>query len=106
MPVVATTRRVFSNDDPLDAVLRPPQNEPPQDRQQRLAREEDAKRVSQAIDASIKAERQARRKKRVVVLLLLGQSESGEARSSPTVHLSITRCMQANRPLLGVSSSP
>ena len=65
------------SDDPLDEVLRPPPNETPDQRQLRLTRESEAKRVSMAIDANIKAERQARRKKRIVRLLLLGQSESG-----------------------------
>jgi guanine nucleotide-binding protein subunit alpha len=63
--------------DPLDELLRPPPDEPPEERAVRLAREEQARQVSAAIDASIKAERIARRKKRIVRLLLLGQSESG-----------------------------
>jgi len=67
-----------SHDDPFDAILRPPQDESPQERETRIAREEEAKRVSQAIDDSIKAERQLRKKRRIVRLLLLGQSESGE----------------------------
>ena len=74
MPV--STSRV---DDPFDDILRPPPGETPQQRELRLAREEEARRISLAIDASIKAERQARRKKRIVRLLLLGQSESGES---------------------------
>lgn len=73
MPVAA--RRV--SDDPLDEVLRPPPDETPEQQALRIAREEQARQVSLAIDASIKAERQARRKKRIVRLLLLGQSESG-----------------------------
>jgi hypothetical protein len=67
-------------DDPLDEVLRPPPNESPEQRDLRLAHEEEAKQISLAIDASIKAERQARKKKRIVRLLLLGQSESGKLR--------------------------
>jgi guanine nucleotide-binding protein subunit alpha len=66
------------SDDPLDKVLRPPPNETPEQFQLRVSRETEAKRVSMAIDANIKAERQAQRKKRIVRLLLLGQSESGE----------------------------
>ena len=66
------------SDDPFDEVLRPPPNETPEQSQLRLSRESEAKRVSMVIDANIKAERQARRKKRIVRLLLLGQSESGE----------------------------
>lgn len=67
-----------SSDDPLDAALRPPPGETPAERELRLAREEEALKISMAIDASIKMERQARKKMRVVRLLLLGQSESGE----------------------------
>ena len=66
-----------TSDDPLDEALRPPPDETPAERDLRLEREAEAKRISLAIDASIKAERQARRKKRIVRLLLLGQSESG-----------------------------
>jgi guanine nucleotide-binding protein subunit alpha len=66
------------SDDPLDQALRPPPDETLEQRELRLAREEEAKRISLAIDASIKAERQARKKKRIVRLLLLGQSESGK----------------------------
>lgn len=65
--------------DPFDEVLRPPTDETPEQRAVRLAREEQARKVSAAIDASIKAERNARRKKRIVRLLLLGQSESGKS---------------------------
>ncbi|TEB19206.1 G-alpha-domain-containing protein [Coprinellus micaceus] len=76
MPVPAGTRL---SDDPLDEVLRPPPDETDEQRQIRLEKEAEAKRISQAIDASLKAERQARRKKRIVRLLLLGQSESGKS---------------------------
>jgi hypothetical protein len=65
--------------DPLTEALRPSPNETPVERQARLENEERARQVSQAIDASLKAERLARRKKRVVRLLLLGQSESGKS---------------------------
>ncbi|EDQ99979.1 guanine nucleotide-binding protein alpha-4 subunit [Laccaria bicolor S238N-H82] len=70
---------VRTADDPLDEVLKPPPDESPEDRVVRLQNEAEAKRVSLAIDASIKAERHARRKKRIVRLLLLGQSESGKS---------------------------
>ncbi|KAJ2933184.1 hypothetical protein H1R20_g3924, partial [Candolleomyces eurysporus] len=76
MPVPAGQK---PSDDPLDEVLRPPPDETPEQRQIRLEREAEAKRISLEIDASIKAERQARRKKRIVRLLLLGQSESGKS---------------------------
>ncbi|KAJ7484350.1 guanine nucleotide binding protein, alpha subunit [Mycena latifolia] len=67
------------SDDPLDAVLRPPPDETEQEAALREAREAEARRVSSLIDADIRAERQARRKKRIVRLLLLGQSESGKS---------------------------
>lgn len=63
----------------MDEVLKPPQDETPQARQIRMAEEENAKRVSRAIDESIKAERQNLKKRKVVRLLLLGQSESGKS---------------------------
>ncbi|KAF9457920.1 guanine nucleotide binding protein, alpha subunit [Collybia nuda] len=77
MPVPARPHR--QTDDPLDEVLRPPPDETPEQRDLRLAREEHANQISLAIDADIKAERHARRKKRIVRLLLLGQSESGKS---------------------------
>lgn len=70
---------MIMSDDPLELALRPPPDETLEQRNRRLAHEEEAKRISLAIDASIKAERQARRKKRIVRLLLLGQSESGKS---------------------------
>ncbi|KAJ7931299.1 guanine nucleotide-binding protein alpha-4 subunit [Mycena leptocephala] len=69
----------YREEDPLDAVLRPPPDETPEQAVVREAREAEARRVSAAIDADIKAERLARRKKRIVRLLLLGQSESGKS---------------------------
>ncbi|KAI6121937.1 G-alpha-domain-containing protein [Pisolithus sp. B1] len=67
------------NHDPLDELLRPPQGETEEDRVIRLAQEAEARRRSQAIDESIKAERIEQKKKSVVRLLLLGQSESGKS---------------------------
>lgn len=63
--------------DPLDDVLRPPVDETDEERSIRLQTEERAKRVSDAIDEAIRQERQAAKKKDVVRILLLGQSESG-----------------------------
>ncbi|KAL0579665.1 hypothetical protein V5O48_002365 [Marasmius crinis-equi] len=64
------------SDDPLDEALRPPVDETPEQAAIRLQREEEARQISQAIDAGIKAERQEWKKRRIVRLLLLGQSES------------------------------
>jgi hypothetical protein len=74
------------DDDPLAAALRPPPDESPEARALRLSREEDAARVSQSIDESIRIERQANKKNRAVRVLLLGQSESGPSNAS-TLHL-------------------
>ncbi|EGO29187.1 hypothetical protein SERLADRAFT_445016 [Serpula lacrymans var. lacrymans S7.9] len=62
--------------DPLDEALKPPPDESDSEHAIRLAQEAEAKRVSQAIDDSLRAERQLQKKKNVVRLLLLGQSES------------------------------
>jgi len=69
--------RYSAGNDPLDAVFKPPPDESPDAKEARLAEEEHAKRVSKAIDESIKAEKQILKKQKVVRLLLLGQSESG-----------------------------
>ena len=63
--------------DPLDAVLIPPIDETPEERAHRLSNEAEALRISQAIDDQINRERSLRKKRKVVRLLLLGQSESG-----------------------------
>jgi guanine nucleotide-binding protein alpha-1 subunit len=73
------TPKAHSITDPFDEVLKPPPDETDSERQFREARQEEAKRVSNAIDDAIKAERQMRKKKRIIRLLLLGQSESGES---------------------------
>ena len=81
--------------DPLEDVLRPPVDETEEERSIRLQTEEQAKLVSDAIDESIRRERQAAKKKDVVRILLLGQSESGAASLGFTlghfIHLSDDR---------------
>ncbi|KAA1478154.1 G-alpha-domain-containing protein [Dentipellis sp. KUC8613] len=72
-------KNVPDDDDPLARALRPPPDETPAARAVRQAREADARRVSQAIDDAIRAERQANKKKKIVRVLLLGQSESGKS---------------------------
>jgi hypothetical protein len=74
------------DDDPLAAALRPPPDEPPEARAFRISREEEARRVSQAIDESIRAERQTNKKFKIVRVLLLGQSESGTYNPSHSSH--------------------
>ncbi|EMD34671.1 hypothetical protein CERSUDRAFT_86095 [Gelatoporia subvermispora B] len=65
--------------DPLDAVLRPPFDETPEEKAYRLAQEEEARLISAAIDESIHQEKVRRKKTKIVRLLLLGQSESGKS---------------------------
>ena len=66
-----------SDNDPLSAVMLPPPNETFEQRAIRMQHEEEARRVSDAIDDVLKQERLAQKKKKVVKLLLLGQGESG-----------------------------
>lgn len=66
--------------DPLAAALLPPPDESAIDRDERLKRETEAKKVSDSIDDMIRQERSDRKKNRPeVTVLLLGQSESGKS---------------------------
>ena len=65
------------NDDPFTLALRPPPDETDEARALRLAREAEAKKISQRIDDAIRPERLANKKKKIVRVLLVGQSESG-----------------------------
>lgn len=65
--------------DPFWAVLQPPPNESPADRDRRLYAELEAKRVSDGIDEMLRQERKELRTKQEVKILLLGQSESGKS---------------------------
>jgi hypothetical protein len=75
--LISRLMRSRTDDDPLAAVLTPPHDESPEARAIRVSREEEALRVSQAIDESIRIERQMNKKNKIVRILLLGQSESG-----------------------------
>lgn len=66
--------------DPLTLALAPPPDESPADRWAREQREAAARLTSEQIDAQIKAEKLAMKKKgKPVKILLLGQSESGKS---------------------------
>ena len=76
----APTGRRRSLSDPFTAMLRPPVDETPEQRHQRLQAEERARQVSESIDQQIKLEHQEQKKNKVdVKVLLLGQSESGKS---------------------------
>jgi polynucleotide 5'-kinase involved in rRNA processing len=78
-PTVSVSQRRRSLSDPLAAALRPPENETPDERERRLNAEEEARRVSDGIDAMIRAEKKEKRVKQEIKVLLLGQSESGKS---------------------------
>jgi hypothetical protein len=64
--------------DPLTLAAAPPKDETPAQRIIREKEELEARRISDEIDEQIKREKQAtKRRKRPVKVLLLGQSESG-----------------------------
>ncbi|KAI0294691.1 guanine nucleotide binding protein, alpha subunit [Multifurca ochricompacta] len=66
--------------DPLDAVLRPPSDETPAQREMRILAEQQAKHISDAIDEQLRVERaELKKNKPDVKILLLGQSESGKS---------------------------
>lgn len=66
--------------DPLTRALLPPKDETPAERWAREQREAQARLISEQIDAQLKAERAALKKKgKPVKVLLLGQSESGKS---------------------------
>lgn len=64
-------------DDPLTLALAPPSNETSEEREVRLKKEAEAQRVSDLIDENLRAERAALKKRKIMKMLLLGQSESG-----------------------------
>ena len=88
--------------DPLDAALQPPPGETAEQRVQRLAQEAEARRISNEIDEDIKRERALRKKRQIVKLLLLGQSESGESPSMPLLLV----CYRIARGTVAVALAP
>ncbi|KAI0640299.1 G-alpha-domain-containing protein [Trametes polyzona] len=68
-----------SSSDPFRAILQPPANETPQQREDRLKQEEEAKKRSDHIDRMLRHDEKSRRRKKTVKVLLLGQSESGKS---------------------------
>jgi hypothetical protein len=68
-------RSYSSPDDPITAALigSIPRDETPTQRQQRLALEAEARRISDEIDERLRQERQERGRKKVVKVLLLGR---------------------------------
>ena len=72
--------RERSLSDPLTKALLPPPDETPEARERRVRSEQEAQKVSDAIDEQIKLDRQAfKKQKQAIKVLLLGQSESGKS---------------------------
>jgi hypothetical protein len=65
--------------DPLAVLLAPPPGETDEERIARVAREAEDKRVSDLIDDGLKQEKVTLKRKALVKVLLLGQSESGKS---------------------------
>ena len=66
--------------DPFLVMLRPPKDETPAQRDQRILAEQAAKNISDTIDEQLKLERaELKKNKADVKVLLLGQSESGKS---------------------------
>lgn len=76
--LLAPNRR-RSISDPLSAALLPPPNESPEERERRLSAEAEAKKRSDNIDKMLREGERQNRRKKVVKVLLLGQSESGKS---------------------------
>ncbi|KAH7922718.1 G-alpha-domain-containing protein [Leucogyrophana mollusca] len=78
--LMPSKRQRVSDDDPLTRAIAPPPNETPAEREIRLCAEQEAKRISDAIDEEINRQRIVDKKvPKAVKILLLGQSESGKS---------------------------
>ncbi|KIM31194.1 hypothetical protein M408DRAFT_327479 [Serendipita vermifera MAFF 305830] len=76
-------------DDPLTNALNAmiPPDEDPIARANRLALEQDARRVSEEIEERLRLERLEKKNKKIVKILLLGQSESGKSTTLKNIQL-------------------
>ncbi|KAH7105091.1 G-alpha-domain-containing protein [Auriculariales sp. MPI-PUGE-AT-0066] len=79
-----------ANVDPFAELMAPPPNETPMEREMREQLERSAKMRSDAIDDELRRERAALKDKRVLKLLLLGQSESGKSTTLRQFQLAYT----------------
>ncbi|KZV99265.1 G-alpha-domain-containing protein [Exidia glandulosa HHB12029] len=82
--------------DPLTLAAMPPVNESSQDRDRRLRDEAEAKKVSDAIDAQLKEERLASKRKKEVKVLLLGH-QPASAVDSPSLEFQLMYAPNAFR---------
>ncbi|KIJ62440.1 hypothetical protein HYDPIDRAFT_157814 [Hydnomerulius pinastri MD-312] len=69
-----------TQDDGWSAIFRPSPNETPEEKKERIARQQEANRVSKEIDESIEKSRKLyEKRKKAIKVLLLGQAESGKS---------------------------
>ncbi|GJE98811.1 G-alpha-domain-containing protein [Phanerochaete sordida] len=81
---------MHESDDPLTRALAPPPDETPEAKEVRLRAEDEARRVSEQIDEALNKERAALKKKKVMKMLLLGQSESGKSTTLKNMQMAYT----------------
>jgi guanine nucleotide-binding protein subunit alpha len=80
--------------DPFYELMQPPIDETPAQKTARQKRELDAQRVSDGIDEDIKLERaRSRKERKIIKVLLLGQSESGELGPRHNLPCANTACL-------------
>jgi hypothetical protein len=79
MMLVPNRRGTIDLPDPLEAALAPPADESEDARAARVLAESRARAVSASIDAQLARERDGRKRRSEVKILLLGQSESGKS---------------------------
>ncbi|KAN0078032.1 Guanine nucleotide binding protein (G-protein), alpha subunit [Tylopilus felleus] len=79
-PVFLFPLTMTIEDDSWSAIFKPPLNESLQQRQERIARQQEATRISQEIDDAIeKSRKQLEKRNKAIKVLLLGQAESGKS---------------------------
>jgi len=93
--------------DPFFDLMQPPIDETPAQKTARQKRELDAQRINDAIDEEIKQDRaNAKKDRKVIKVLLLGQSESGESLTTRCVRYIGLTSVKASRLPSRVSSIP
>ncbi|PSS34232.1 hypothetical protein PHLCEN_2v1742 [Hermanssonia centrifuga] len=73
--------------DPITLLLSPPPNETAEERVIRLQKEAEARKISENIDEQLRRESAALKKRNVLRMLLLGQSESGKSTTLKNIQL-------------------